>query len=122
MRQITSNGTLRKSYRFRSQVHNLIDDYKFPDNVEEWLPCPECGLRPKVWEFDNGRDAACGCHNSMYDHRSIAAESILSLVHRQNGSCLGYDRDALRNNWNHWCETGEDRFPKPKMYKEKGMW
>ena len=37
--------------------YKCIDVYKKPENPMEWLPCPRCGLRPLVWEFDNGRDA-----------------------------------------------------------------
>lgn len=41
--------------------YKCIDAYEEPENPMEWLPCPRCGLRPLVWEFDNGRATACGC-------------------------------------------------------------
>lgn len=85
--------------------HYCIDSYKDPDG--EWLPCPNCGLRPKVWSFDNGRSTACGCWENKYDHFSIHAESIMSIVKRNDGSVAGYDSDALRKNWNEWCKTGK---------------
>lgn len=48
----------------------------------EWLPCPRCGLRPLVWEFDNGRSTACGCGTDGYCHWSVRAESIMSVIKR----------------------------------------
>ena len=41
--------------------YKCIDAYEEPENPMEWLPCPRCGLRPLVWEFDNGRVTAWGC-------------------------------------------------------------
>ena len=86
-----------------------IGAYEKVDNPTEWEPCPNCGLIPKVWIYDNGRSTACGCGKSPYDHFSIEAEDIMSVVKRSpNGqSLVEYDRDALRKNWNHWVRTGE---------------
>lgn len=79
-----------------------------PENPMEWLPCPRCGLRPLVWEFDNGRFTACGCGTDCYSHWSVRAESIMSVIKRSdNGkSAEVYDIDELKNNWNHWVRTG----------------
>lgn len=88
---------------------NCIDSFETPEG--EWNCCPNCGLLPKVWEFDNGRSTACGCWNSMYDHFSIEAECIMS-VYKHNNNAIDYDSDGLRKNWNHWCETGEILFEK----------
>lgn len=76
------------------------------------LPCPRCGLRPLVWEFDNGRATACGCGTDCYSHWSVQAESIMSVIKRSdNGkSAEAYDIDELKNNWNHWVRTGEILF------------
>ena len=89
-----------------------IDAYEFPEDKDEWLSCPVCGLKPKVWTFDNGRSTACGCGENKYNHKSIFAESIMSVIKRSyNGtSCKEYDSNELRNNWNHWCLTGEILF------------
>ena len=84
---------------------DCINAYEYESG--EWLPCPRCGLKPKVWEFDNGRSTACGCRNSMYDHFSIHAESICSVMKRTGGSVVDFDDDELRTNWNHYCKTGE---------------
>lgn len=83
-----------------------------PENPMEWLPCPRCGLRPLVWEFDNGRATACGCGTDCYSHWSVQAESIMSVIKRSdNGkSAEAYDIDELKNNWNHWVRTGEILF------------
>ena len=58
--------------------YKCIDAYEEPENPMEWLPCPRCGLRPLVWEFDNGRATACGCGTDCYSHWSVQAESIMS--------------------------------------------
>ena len=88
--------------------HYYIGDYK--DVEGEWLPCPKCGLVPKIRIFDNGRSTACGCWKSKYDNFSIHAESIRSVAKRCDGSIADYDFDELRLNWNHWCKTGEELF------------
>lgn len=92
--------------------YKCIDVYKKPENPMEWLPCPRCGLRPLVWEFDNGRFTACGCGTDCYSHWSVRAESIMSVIKRSdNGkSAEVYDIDELKNNWNHWVRTGEILF------------
>ncbi|NCC55953.1 MAG: hypothetical protein EOM11_10850 [Erysipelotrichia bacterium] len=88
-------------------TYNAIDDYVEVDNPDEWLECPECGAKPIIWEYDNGRSTACKCGKNIYDHFSIYAESIMSFITRNNGSVVGYDGNALRDNWNHWCKTKE---------------
>ena len=99
-----------------------IDAYKPVKNAQAWELCPRCGLIPKVWEFDNGRSTACGCGENQYRNFSIEAESIMSVVkHSDNGqSCVDYDSDELRRNWNHWTKTGE--FLWVKDYDGNGRW
>jgi len=87
-----------------------IDAYKIPEDIEDWLDCRYCGLKPRVWLFDNGRSTACGCFKDQYDHFSIHAESIMSTVTQAGGKSQSFDRDDLRKNWNHWCKTGEVLF------------
>lgn len=98
--------------------YKCIDAYL--DCAGDWSNCPVCKLKPKVWEFNNGRSTACGCWKNKYDHFSIRAESITSVYHR-TGSTEEYDSDSLRKNWNHWCETGELLFD-PKGDKFLRMW
>jgi len=85
-------------------IYYCIDAYKETD--ESWSLCPKCGLRTKVWSYDNGRSTACSCGENDYVHFSIHAESIMSCLKNKTE----YDRDGLKNNWNHWCETGEVLF------------
>lgn len=102
-------------------TYNAIDAYKEVDNPEAWKNCPNCGKKPLVWEFDNGRSTACGCGKNKYDHFSIHAESIMSVANRSEGSVIEYDRDALRLNWNYWVETGNIAFEHASKRKD-GRW
>ena len=88
--------------------YKCISAYAIPKDVDQWLQCPNCGLRPLVWEFNNGSSTACGCGRNEYDHFSIHTESIMSYISRNNGSALNYRSDGLRQNWNHWAATGEE--------------
>lgn len=98
--------------------HYCIDDYKEPEG--DWEVCPCCGLRPKVWVFDNGRSTACGCWENKYNHFSIRAESIMS-IYKRTASSAGYNFDELRINWNHWVKTGEAIFEHASKRKD-GRW
>lgn len=93
------------------EVHSWINCIDAFEDTTGFKPCRCCGLVPKKWEFDNGRSTACGCWNSAYNHFSIRAESIMSIFKRTN-SMKDYHTDDLRNNWNHWCDTGEILFSK----------
>lgn len=94
--------------------YNCIDSYISAKEPHNWLPCPNCDLIPLVWEFNNGRSTGCGCGESVYDHPSVHAESIMSHVKRNDGSVQTYNTYELRNNWNHWVETGEHLFTREK--------
>jgi len=88
--------------------YKAISAYEIPKNIEDWLECPNCKLKPIVWQFNNGKSTACGCGENQYRNFSIYAESIMSWLDRHNGSALEYDSDKLRKNWNHWVKTGEE--------------
>ena len=90
-----------------SGKYKATSAYKIPDNIEQWLECPCCKLKPLVWEFDNGRSTACGCGENQYKHFSIHSESVMSHVLRHGGSAQNYDCGGLMKNWNHWVNTGE---------------
>lgn len=77
--------------------YKCIDVYKKPENPMEWLPCPRCGLRPLVWEFDNGRFTACGCGTDCYSHWSVRAESIMSVIKRSDNGKSAEVYDAIKN-------------------------
>ena len=101
--------------------YKCISAYRIPRDAEEWLPCPNCGLRPLVWEFNNGSSTACGCGESEYRHFSIHAESIMSFVSRNKGSALFYPSNGLLHNWNHWVSTGEELETHSHL-REMGRW
>lgn len=102
-------------YNQGEKLYQCTDAYKPVENPSEWLPCPECGLKPLVWTFDNGRYTACGCGEDQYDHIQIRAESICSYFdrrdtykHEKYGDCWPDEYDnELRDNWNTYCETGD---------------
>lgn len=80
-----------------------IDAYKDVPEDKHWEKCPCCGLKPKIWTFDNGRSTACGCWDNRYDIFSVRAESIMSVHIRCNGNLQEYSSDQLRLNWNEYC-------------------
>lgn len=93
-------------------MYKAISAYVEVDKPDEWNKCPDCGLKPVVWCFNNGRGTACGCGKNEYDHHSVLAESVMSIVKNSDTgkSAIGYDPNELRDNWNHWVKTGEERF------------
>lgn len=94
--------------------YKCIDAYVKVKHPQKWKLCPNCGLIPKIWQFDNGRSTACGCGKNQYNHFSIHAESVMSVYTRNNSNMAEYDSDKLRKNWNHWVETGEIVFERGK--------
>ena len=99
--------------------YDLIDDYVFSDDIDEWLSCPNCELKPKVWIFDNSRSTGCGC-GERYNHFSIYAESIMSYLKNDNNT-KKYRREDLKNNWNCWVKTGKILFQHASK-REDGRW
>jgi hypothetical protein len=69
--------------------YKAISAYKIPKDIDMWLVCPNCNLKPLVWEFNNGRSH--------------------------------YDSNKLRDNWNHWVNTGEELESREQLLKE-GKW
>lgn len=80
----------------------VIDAYEPVENEADWLSCPKCRVKPRVWEFDNGRYAKCLCR-SKYESAPVSAESIMSVIKR-TGGVYEYDRDDLRKAWNLYVE------------------
>lgn len=102
----TEFGSYQQKMNHGFPVHSgyfCIDAYKDVPEDEHWEKCPCCHLKPKVWEFDNGRSTACGCWKNMYDHFSVRAESIMSVLIRCDGDLREYNSDQLRVNWNKYC-------------------
>jgi hypothetical protein len=101
--------------------YKCISAYKIPDKPDEWLPCPNCNLKPLVWEYNNGRSTGCGCGKNEYEHFSIVSESIMSHVTRNGGSALNYNSNKLMINWNYWVQYGEE-LETYKGLRELGRW
>lgn len=104
----TEFGTYDVKYNHGFPVHSgyfCIDAYQDVPEHEYWEKCPCCGLQPKIWRFNNGRSTACGCWESIYDHFSVHAESIMSVHIRCNCNLAEYNSDQLRLNWNEYCAT-----------------
>lgn len=117
----TEFGTYKIKYNHGFEVHSdymCIDSYISPEHVDDWMNCPCCNLKPKVWSFDNGRYTACGCWNDKYNHFSICAESIGS-VYRRTGMTEEYSGDKLRLNWNEYCATMISSCNHTDLYWEK---
>lgn len=65
--------------------YKCINAYEEPENPMEWLPCPRCGLRPLVWEFDNGRVTnnrgyycmySCCCNIDREDNTDVIYKEV----------------------------------------------
>ena len=118
-------STLSKKYtHLQRWKYKAISAYKFVDDPNEWENCPNCNLKPIVWEYNNGRSTACGCGENEYRHFSIHTESVMSVVsHSDTGrSAVDYKVNDLKDNWNNWVNTGEIRFPNGKGDRTDGRW
>lgn len=105
-------------------LYNLPEysPYEKPKDWSSWENCPNCSLKPLIWEFDNGRSTACGCYKTQYDRFHIHAESIMSVHKRTKGKQMTlYFSEDLRDNWNVWCLTGEVRFEHASK-RNDGRW
>ena len=61
--------------------YKCISAYKIPDKVDEWLTCPNCNLKPLVWEYNNGRSTGCGCGENEYSFIYIERFECLNVFH-----------------------------------------
>ena len=91
--------TEAESLRF---TYNAISAFKEVSDISKWDRCKDCNAIPLVWEFDNGRKTACKCGRNEYDHLSVTAKDIMTVMRESdNGqSMVDYDSDLLRKNWN----------------------
>jgi hypothetical protein len=107
---------IKKQKEIRNKYgYKCIEAYTAVKYPHGWEKCPNCGLTPLVWEFDNGRSTGCGCGENEYRHFTINAESIMSC-HKHDGNTKNYNKDGndLQKNWNHWVRTGEILFNRGK--------
>lgn len=85
--------------------YHSFDFYVSVDNPEEWIPCPTCGLVPRIWVFDNGSHARCVCGEDRYHPTNeVSSEPIGSVVGR-TGGFAEYNKDNLRRAWNKYIMT-----------------
>jgi len=83
--------------------YSVIDAYKPLEDDSDWLACPDCGMKPRIWEFDNGRFAKCACDHK-YDPAPVRAKDTMTHHREFDGDFTNYDHDELRNNWNKYIE------------------
>lgn len=77
-------------------------------NVDhEWIDCTRCGVKPRLWVFNNGSWAKCLCYD-MYDAPPVRTESVLS-VYTRTGLTAEYEPDNLRLTWNLFAKDSVDR-------------
>jgi hypothetical protein len=96
---------------------SVIEAFKVLDDDTEWLKCNDCGVKPRIWVYDNGSHASCVC-KSKYDASPANSESIMSVLKRTM-NIADYSRDNLRLAWNKYVETGEEQH---MDYKNTGLW
>ena len=85
-------------------IKDLGEWWKIPQNPDEWLECPKCGNKPKIWIYDNGVHACCECHSfDQYERRfEIKIESVLSCLKRKAIQEYGGE-EGLKEEWNKYC-------------------
>jgi len=122
IRYLETEKQLQGKIKNNKHQYKCIDAYESVTNYDDWAICPNCKLKPLVWDFNNGSSTACGCGESIYNHFSIESESIMSYIKRNDGSALNYPHNALQNNWNHWVRTGEVLFDRKKESELNDKW
>lgn len=80
----------------RGKHWKLLDE-KIHD-PEKWINCPICGIKPFVWEFDNGRYAECDCGEEY--HRENASAIAALPYYNKHQTLVDFPDKELRNNWN----------------------
>ncbi len=85
-----------KAYLLPDFYHTLSDHNLKED---EWHTCPKCLKKPRLWIFDNGEYAKCGC-NSTYDQASASGQTIWEYHNQHNGDMTHWSHNDLRDKWN----------------------
>ena len=85
-----------KAYLLPDFYHTLSDHNLKED---EWHTCPKCLKKPRLWIFDNGEYAKCGC-NSTYDQASASGQTIWEYHNQHNGDMTNWSHNDLRDKWN----------------------
>jgi hypothetical protein len=91
---------IEEDYRWK---YSSFDFYKEPEDKDKWLKCPECGLTPRIWVFDNGRFAHCVCGDRYNKKHQVKARPVMYYL-KKTGGFKGYDSDELRKKWNRYIK------------------
>ena len=109
----------------RYPIHDWINtknSYWYPgDDYAEWERCPRCRLIPKIRITEDMQRTTCGCWRASGDRWQVAAESRNSYVTRK-GSDKGYNYNALKQNWNTYCQTGKLKFKLGTRFRFGFIW
>lgn len=82
-------------------------------NAHDWKECLICELKPRVYIFNNGTQAACGCYK---DYCPIVRTESINSRRRRIGSSESYRLNDLKIVWNYWIMTGH------KIELQPGRW
>ena len=107
--KLTKQEWMGRDYDLIDAFKSIEECYDIPyPSLEEmhsskWDTCPICYAKPRLWEFNNGRYAACKCVERYKDSRNVSAISIMEHLRKNNGSAWDYPSLELRDNWNKRC-------------------
>ena len=79
--------------------YKTLEDSPYIGNVEDWLECPKCKTKPRVWIFDNGEFADCECSDT-YDASPAKGISIWEYHKEHNGDISNFNHLPLMESWN----------------------
>jgi len=83
-----------------------IPAYKPIKDGTEWMACPKCNRKPRVWIFDNGNYAKCQC-SKKYDSSNLVSYQSIGDYYRKFKTTAEYDNDGLMKAWNSHVEMHE---------------
>ena len=111
----TDRYDLIDAYLILEEVYNSFPDIE--PKPEEYNNCPRCGLKPRLWVFDNGKSAGCGCQPKYSGQYPEAID--INSYYRKFGTLKGYDinKEDLLKSWNYYTERVSDML-EFKKYKE----
>lgn len=81
----------------------VCDFYKPLEDDTDWLECSKCRVKPRTWEFDNGRFAKCLC-GTQYGKSQAEAIGCWTYAQKHDGNMVDYPRNGLRDNWNEYAK------------------
>jgi hypothetical protein len=90
------------SNKIPASIYDPEDIYQPLESTEGWCKCILCNSFPKVWVFDNGNFAKCGCYEKYQG--DVSAPSVMDWCYNQKKSYDDY-KHLLRDAWNVRCNT-----------------